>query len=121
MFFDENTGTSRGQNRLCRSTSSDHVLLCDPDVVPEGRALQRLLETLGDPAIGLAEAKQQPVEHPKDYDPATGKTSWGSGAFSLVRREAFEGVGEASTRTRSSSTATTWTSPDACARPVTRW
>jgi hypothetical protein len=92
-FFDENTGTSRGQNRLCRSTSSDHVLLCNPDVVPEGRALVRLLETLADPAIGLAEAKQQPVEHPKDYDPATGDTSWGSGAFSLVRRSAFEGVG----------------------------
>jgi GT2 family glycosyltransferase len=93
QFFDENTGTSRGQNRLCRATSSDHVLLCNPDVVPEGRALLRLLETLGDPAIGLAEAKQQPVEHPKNYDPATGQTSWGSGAFSIVRREAFEGVG----------------------------
>ncbi len=92
-FFDENTGTSRGQNRLCRDTDSDHVLICNPDVVPEGRSLQRLLETLEDPAIALAEAKQQPVEHPKDYDPATGDTSWGSGAFSLVRRSAFESVG----------------------------
>ena len=92
-FFDENTGTSRGQNRLSRSTSSDLVLLCNPDVVPEGRALVRLLETLADPSIGLAEAKQQPVEHPKDYDVATGDTSWGSGAFSLVRRSAFEEVG----------------------------
>jgi hypothetical protein len=92
-FFDENTGTSRGQNRLSRSTSSDFVLICNPDVVPEGRALLRLLEILADPAIGLAEAKQQPVEHPKDYDPATGDTSWGSGAFSMVRRSAFEEVG----------------------------
>lgn len=92
-FFDENTGTSRGQNRLSRSTSSDLVLICNPDVVPEGRSLLRLLETIADPAIGLAEAKQQPVEHPKDYDPATGDTSWGSGAFSLVRRSAFEEVG----------------------------
>jgi GT2 family glycosyltransferase len=91
-FFDENTGTSRGQNRLARSTESDHVLICNPDVIPEGRTMIRLLEALADPAIGLAEAKQQPVEHPKDYDPATGATSWGSGAFSLVRRSAFEGV-----------------------------
>lgn len=92
-FFDENTGTSRGQNRLCRSTESDHVLICNPDVIPEGRALLRLLETIADPAIGLVEAKQQPVEHPKDYDLGTGGTSWGSGAFSLVRRSAFEAVG----------------------------
>lgn len=93
QFFDENTGTSRGQNRLARSTTSDHVLICNPDVLPEGRSLVRLLEVLADPSIGLAEAKQQPVEHPKDYDTRTGDTSWGSGAFSMVRRSAFEGVG----------------------------
>lgn len=92
-FFDENTGTSRGQNRLARTTTSDLVLLCNPDVVAEGRALQHLLHTLQDTSIGLVEAKQQPIEHPKDYDPGTGDTSWGSGAFSLVRRDAFEAVG----------------------------
>jgi GT2 family glycosyltransferase len=93
VFFDENTGTSRGQNRLARATDSDHVLICNPDVLPEGRSLLRLLEVLGDPSIGLAEAKQQPIEHPKDYDTRTGDTSWGSGAFSMVRRSAFEDVG----------------------------
>jgi GT2 family glycosyltransferase len=92
-FFEENTGTSRGQNRLARSTESDHVLICNPDVLPEGRSLLRLLEVLADPSIALAEAKQQPIEHPKDYDTRTGDTSWGSGAFSLVRRSAFEDVG----------------------------
>jgi len=92
-FFDENTGTSRGQNRLARSTSSDHVLLCNPDVIPSGRALCFLIEVLRDPGVGLAEGKQLPVEHPKHYDVNTGETSWGSGAFSLVPREVFEAVG----------------------------
>ena len=92
-FFDENTGTSRGQNRLARTTESDHVLICNPDVLPEGRSLLRLIEVLADSSVGLVEAKQQPIEHPKDYDTRTGDTSWGSGAFSLVRRSAFEGVG----------------------------
>jgi GT2 family glycosyltransferase len=92
-FFDENTGTSRGQNRLARSTSSDHVLLCNPDVVPSGRALCYLVEVLRDPDIGLVEGKQLPVEHPKHYDVHTGETSWGSGAFSLVPRRVFEAVG----------------------------
>ena len=41
----------------------------------------------------MVEAKQLPVEHPKDYHPVTGLTSWGSGAFSLVRRRVFELVG----------------------------
>lgn len=92
-FFDENTGTSRGQNRLARATASDHVLICNPDVIPDGRSLCRLLEVLADPAVGLVEAKQLPIEHPHDYDPITGETSWGSGAFSLVRRSAWDEVG----------------------------
>lgn len=92
-FFDENTGTSRGQNRLSRSTASDLVLLFNPDVLPEGQALTRLVEVLRDETVGLAEAKQLPVEHPKDCDAETGETSWGSGAFSLVPREVFEEVG----------------------------
>ncbi|MDF1604306.1 glycosyltransferase family 2 protein [Nocardioides sp. YIM 152315] len=93
-FFGENTGTSRGQNRLARATDSDFVLICNPDVIPDGRALCRMLEVFAsDPDVGLVEAKQLPVEHPKDYDRATGETSWGSGAFSLVRRAAFEQVG----------------------------
>jgi GT2 family glycosyltransferase len=62
-------------------------------VLPDARALCRLLEVLSDPAVGLAEAKQLPVEHPRDYDTSTGETSWGSGAFSLVRRAAFDAVG----------------------------
>ena len=92
-FFDENTGTSRGQNRLARSTSSDHVLLCNPDVVPSGRALCHLIEVLRDPRVGLVEAKQLPVEHPKHYDLDTGEVSWGSGACSLVPRPVFDAVG----------------------------
>ena len=92
-FFDENTGTSRGQNRLAKSSSSDHVLLCNPDVVPSGRALCHLIEVLRNPDVGLVEGKQLPVEHPKHYDLDTGETSWGSGAFSLVPRPVFEAVG----------------------------
>lgn len=92
-FFDENTGTSRGQNRLSRQTSSDLILLCNPDVVVDGRSLWRMAALLDEPTTGLVEAKQLPVEHPKDYDLGSGRTSWGSGAFSMVRREVFEQVG----------------------------
>jgi len=92
-YFAENTGTSKGQNRLSRLTQSDFVLLCNPDVVPDARAPWRMAAVFDDPQVGLVEAKQLPVEHPKDYDPETGFTSWGSGAFSMVRRSIFEEVG----------------------------
>ena len=92
-FFGENTGTSRGQNRLSRLTESDVVVLCNPDVVPDARALWRMTAVLADERVGLVEAKQLPVEHPKDYDVETGFTSWGSGAFSMVPRRIFEAVG----------------------------
>lgn len=92
-WFDENTGTSRGQNRLARETQSDHVLLYNPDVLPDARALWRMMAILDDPQVGLVEAKQLPVEHPKDYDTGTGLVSWGSGAFSMVPRHVFDEVG----------------------------
>lgn len=92
-FFNENTGTSRGQNRLARQTGSDLVLLCNPDVVPDARAMWRLAALLDDQRIGIVEAKQLPVEHPKDYELGTGLTSWCSGAFSMVRRSVFDQVG----------------------------
>jgi len=92
-WFNENTGTSRGQNRLARETESDLVLLYNPDVLPDARALWRMMAILDDPNIGLVEAKQLPVEHPKDYAEGTGLVSWGSGAFSMVPRRVFEEVG----------------------------
>lgn len=98
-FFDENTGTSRGQNRLAGQTRSDLVLLCNPDVVPDARAMWRLAALLDDQRIGIVEAKQLPVEHPKDYAPESGETSWCSGAFSMVRRAVFEEVGGFDERT----------------------
>lgn len=91
--FGENTGTSRGQNRLSREASADLLVLCNPDVVTDGRAPWRMAAILDDPAIGLVEAKQLPVEHPKDYELGTGFVSWGSGAFSMVPRRVFEEVG----------------------------
>jgi GT2 family glycosyltransferase len=92
-FFDENTGTSRGQNRLSKNTTSDVVVICNPDVVPAPATVGTLLRVLDDESVGMAEAKQLPVEHPRDYAPHTGATSWSSGAFSMVPRSVFEQVG----------------------------
>jgi GT2 family glycosyltransferase len=92
-FFGENLGHGGAQNRLADAALTDLILVANPDVIPTARALSILASTLGDASVGIAEAKQLPLEHPKDYDRATGATSWCSGAFSMMRAEVFRAVG----------------------------
>jgi GT2 family glycosyltransferase len=89
VFFDENTGTSRGHNALAHRSETEFVVLANPDVVVDALAIWRMVAVFSDSTVGMVEAKQLPVEHPKDYDLGTGRTSWASGAFSMIRRELF--------------------------------
>jgi GT2 family glycosyltransferase len=91
--FKENTGTSKGQNALAELADTDFVVMANPDVVVDALAVWRMVAVFNDPSVGMVEAKQLPVEHPKDYDQHTGFTSWASGAFSMIRREVFVEVG----------------------------
>src|SRR5690606_12759794 len=44
------------------------------------------------PGVGLVEAKQIPIEHPKDFDPETGETSWASTACAMGPLEVFREI-----------------------------
>lgn len=92
-FFGANLGSGGGSNRLATTHDSELFLVLNPDARPESRLLVELLAALGDPRVGLCDGRQLPLEHPKAYDPATGDTSWASGACMGVRRRAFEAVG----------------------------
>jgi GT2 family glycosyltransferase len=90
--FGENLGHGGGHNRLAPSTSSDLLLILNPDAQVGPDTIGRLAETVtGD--IALADGRQLPLEHPKDYDPVTGDESWASGACSMTVRLVFEAVG----------------------------
>jgi GT2 family glycosyltransferase len=91
-YFGENVGTSRGHNALARRSDTDLIVTSNPDVVPDARALWRMATVFNDPEVGIVEAKQLPVEHPKDYDVDTGFTSWATTAFAMTRRTVFEEV-----------------------------
>lgn len=39
--------------------------------------------------VGMVEAKQLPIEHPKDYDPNTGETGWATTACALIPLSQF--------------------------------
>lgn len=92
-FFGENLGHGGGQNRLASSTTTDLLVISNPDIIPSARALGYLARVLDDSTVGIAEGKQLPLEHPKDYDRLTGATAWASGAFAMFRTVQFQGIG----------------------------
>ena len=85
-FFDENTGTAKGHNRLAATGDSAFVVTSNPDIVPDPWALWHMVALFDDPTTGMVEAKQLPVEHPKEYDVRTGETGWAATAFAMTRR-----------------------------------
>ena len=71
-----NNGFARGVNLLARQGRGEFLFLLNPDTELEEGCLELLLDhALHDPAIGMCEARQQPREHPKLYDPQTGATT----------------------------------------------
>lgn len=89
-FFAENLGSSGGQNRLAGDHTCDMVLVLNPDTYPSPTALLELVKALDAPGVGVVEARQIPLEHPREYDAVTGDTSWASGFCMLVDRLVFD-------------------------------
>lgn len=92
VFFDANLGSALGHNTLLEASEEDDVLILNPDVMPSPRALVELSGALRDDRVGMAEAKQLPIEHPKHYDPITGETSWAATACSLIKGETIRNL-----------------------------
>jgi len=89
-----NNGFAKGINLLARQGTAEFIFILNPDTELEEGCLERLLErAINDPTIIMCEARQQPREHPKAYDPRSGETTWCAGAAVLIRRKAFEEVG----------------------------
>jgi hypothetical protein len=89
--FGDNLGSAAGHNALAELTATDLLLILNPDaqVAPDAiSALARVV--VGD--VGIAEARQIPLEHPKYFEPSTGTTSWASTACALTTRKAFTDV-----------------------------
>ncbi|MFC0153576.1 glycosyltransferase family 2 protein [Xanthomonas dyei] len=93
IFFDGNLGSARGHNRLIEQadreatseeTPCDSVLIMNPDVMLAPDALIELSRPLQNNTIGLVEARQLPIEHPKEYNPVTGETDWATTACALI-------------------------------------
>jgi GT2 family glycosyltransferase len=92
-FFNGNLGSAGGHNRLAASAGADFILVQNPDVVVSPRLIETLLGAFAVRGVGMAEAKQLPIEHPKDYDPATGETLWATTACAMIPLTLFRELG----------------------------
>jgi len=92
--FMGNLGSARGHNRLASDSGADFILVQNPDVVLSPHAIEILLTTFRRAGVGMVEAKQIPIEHPKDYNRVTGETSWATTACSMIPLPLFRQLGE---------------------------
>ncbi len=86
IWFDENLGSAAGHNRLLSKTESDFVLIMNPDVRLAPDCLTELIRAMSDESVGMVEAKQLPIEHPKAFK-KNGETSWAATACALFPTE----------------------------------
>ena len=71
-FFEENTGTAKGHNLLAERAQTDYIMIMNPDVLLCPTFFLKMISSFEDPDVGMVEARQTPIEHPKDYDVETG-------------------------------------------------
>lgn len=91
--YGANLGSAGGHNRLFARAEEDLVLVCNPDTYASPHLVTELVAGLADPTVGIVEARQLPLEHPKAHDPVTGDTSWASGSCFLTRTQVVRGIG----------------------------
>lgn len=92
-FFDRNLGSALGHNTLAHGADADFLLILNPDVIVSPTLFGEMLTEMSKAQVGMVEAKQLPIEHPKAYDYATGETSWATTACALIPVPLFEEVG----------------------------
>ncbi|MDB5395911.1 MAG: putative glycosyl transferase [Rhodospirillales bacterium] len=82
--FGANLGSAGGQNHLLDAAETDLVFFINPDIRFSPIAFVELVRPFHIPGVGVTEARQLPIEHPKAYNTRTGETAWAAGACMMV-------------------------------------
>lgn len=91
-FFHENTGTAKGHNRLAKECKMDYIMVMNPDVLVTPRFFIEMLKPFEDKKVGLTEARQTPIEHPKEYSVHSFQTSWSTTACVIFPTHVYREV-----------------------------
>jgi GT2 family glycosyltransferase len=92
-YFNENTGYGKGHNLLASACKSDYLMIENPDIMVAGDYFYHMLTPFADPKVGLTEARQTPIEHPKYYDEQTLEAAWASGACFIISTALYQKLG----------------------------
>ena len=92
------TGRIQIQAVLFRN-DPDYLMIMNPEIILSPNAIVDLLSPFEDCRTGITEARQLPVEHPKEYDPKTGETEWASGACFMIPGKLFQDLKGFDTKT----------------------
>ena len=71
QFFGFNSGSARGHNLLGKDCKADYMQIMNPDVILAPGFFDEIMKPFVNPKVGIVEARQVPIEHPKEYDPTT--------------------------------------------------
>lgn len=95
LFFDENTGTSKGHNKMGLMSESDFTLVMNPDVIVCPRFFAYIFKPFKNESLnaGISEGRQTPIEHAKQYNRETFETEWATGACMLLPTDVYKEVG----------------------------
>ncbi len=93
VHFGANLGSAAGHNQLLSASDADLTLIMNPDVLVAPNLLVELIGAMSKPGMALVEGRQIPTEHPKDFDPESGRTSWCSTACLLGLTSVMRSVG----------------------------
>ena len=88
QFFGKNLGSAAGHNALAELSEDVYLLILNPDAETAPNCISSLVRTMK-PKVGSVEARQLPLEHPKDYDYKSLETSWSSTACLLTTVKAY--------------------------------
>ena len=93
-FFGFNSGTSKGQNLMFKDCETDYFMAYNPDVVLSPRYFLEMMKPYERMKnVGMVEAKQAPLEHPKEFDFSTGIEPWGAMACVIIPTEVYRELG----------------------------
>ncbi|MEB3767348.1 glycosyltransferase family 2 protein [Acinetobacter sp. MD2] len=95
VYQGENIGFGRGHNDIFSkiSNESSAYLCLNPDGVLHNETIEKLVNrAIKNDWNGIFEAIQEPIMHPKKYNPNTGNTEWCSGACLLIPNDIYKKI-----------------------------
>lgn len=90
-FFGRNTGSALGHNLLAEQSNADYLMIMNPDIIVPPGFFTAIMQPFKAAShnVGIAEARQLPLEQPKLYDLETGLTSWATTACVVTPTSLF--------------------------------